>query len=115
MKKITVKDLIASNLATSNEKGVVLKSAILESVKEKESVILDFSNIKILTSAFLNPAVGEIYSDLGEEEFYKYVHLDESISPLQKHNFDLVLENIKYKRSDDFYEQKEGLLHGQDC
>lgn len=115
MKKITVKNLIDSDLATSNEKGKILKKEILNSIEQKTPVVIDFSNIKILTSAFLNPGIGEVYSELGEDKFFEYVSLDKSTSELQKDKFNLVLENIKYKRSDDFYEKKEGLLHGQDC
>lgn len=114
MKKIIVKNLINSNLATSNEKGKILKKEILKSIEQKNPVIIDFSNIKILTSAFLNPGIGEVYGEVGEEKFFEYVGLDKSTSELQKDKFHLVLENIKYKRSDDFYEKKEGLLHGQD-
>lgn len=64
MKEIRIKiyQVIGNSAAVSSEDGKSLFKRIDESLENNLMVILDFSNIEFLTSAFLNTAIGQLYS-----------------------------------------------------
>ena len=65
---IKVYDEVGGAVAVSSEDGDKLHSKISKALSEKLNVILDFINIEILTTAFLNAAIGQLYSKYSGEE-----------------------------------------------
>lgn len=60
--KINIFEQIGSNAAVSSEDGEVLYKRIIKGLAEKDIVIiLDFANIELITSTFLNAAIGQLY------------------------------------------------------
>lgn len=60
--EIVVSRLLDSSLAVATESGEKVYAAILTPLLNKEEVRLDFSGINIMTTAFLNAAIGQLYS-----------------------------------------------------
>ena len=62
MKHIKIYEKINSNIADDNKKGDLVFEEIKQAVQQKEDVIIDFTGIDVLNTAFLNNAIGQIYS-----------------------------------------------------
>ncbi|MBU0701451.1 STAS-like domain-containing protein [bacterium] len=62
--KVNIFEQIGSSAAVSSEDGELLYNRIAKGLKEKEvKVILDFINIELITSTFLNAAIGQLYNE----------------------------------------------------
>lgn len=64
MENINIATIIEGNIAVSTSDGEIVFSNLRKHLKEKEKVTLDFGNISILTTAFLNAAIGQLYSGI---------------------------------------------------
>ncbi|MEA3450842.1 MAG: STAS-like domain-containing protein [Bacteroidota bacterium] len=60
--RINIFQIVGSEIAVSSEKGNDVFEKIDRALQEDMSVVIDFENIKILTTAFLNSAIGQLYS-----------------------------------------------------
>ena len=65
---INVFDIAGGPFAVSSLDGEVLYKRIYTILKNDGSVSLSFNNITVLTAAFLNSAIGQLYGQF-EEEF----------------------------------------------
>lgn len=100
MERIIVRDIIKTELAVTSDKAEYLKSIFESKIRNKESVIIDFSNIKNLTTAFLNVAIGELYKVGTPEELNKYIRIDgKTLTSVQFQKVKLVMDNSKRKIS----------------
>ena len=96
--KLNISKLINSNLAVTSENADIVFKAISDSMKNKEKVIIDFSGIKTLTTAFLNIAIGKLYAVATSEELNRYISFDVStLTDFQKSKIRLVQQNAKVK------------------
>lgn len=75
MEKIMVKDLIATDLAVSVEDGDLLFEKIVSYLKNSKKIILDFSDLDLITTAFLNNAFGKLYSKFDAETLNEYIKI----------------------------------------
>lgn len=65
---IPVRELVPSLYCVDAEDGQKLFSVISKSIGEgKNEVTLSFEGIELITSAFLNTAIGQLYRDFSEE------------------------------------------------
>ena len=62
MENLIVKDIINSNIAVATDSGDNLFNQIIISFDNGKKIRLDFEGITILTTAFLNAAIGQLYS-----------------------------------------------------
>ena len=110
---IKVKDIIETSLAVSSDKAKKLSEVLTTKINKKEDVVLDFSEIRTVPTAFLNVGVGRAYGE-NKDAFKKHVSVNPStITELQKSKYDLVLENSSAKRSGEYLEKmNEVLLNG---
>lgn len=61
---INIFELISSKAAVSSEDGEMLYRQIIKGLKKEDIVILlNFANIDLITSTFLNAAIGQLYND----------------------------------------------------
>lgn len=65
--KIKVVDVVGDKLCVSSEDGQKLYNQIFKNLKENKKVVLSFSGVTNLTSAFLNAAIGQLYGRFTEE------------------------------------------------
>lgn len=93
--KLDVKDTIQRTQATVRTDGVKVYEAIELLLGKKEKVEIDFSNITMVVSSFLNAAIGKLYGEHTEEfiqEYVKVVGLCEDDIELLN---DIVIPNAK--------------------
>ena len=112
--KISIYNEVNGRAAVSSEDGERIFYRINKALQDNAIVILDFLNIEILTSAFLNTAVGQLYNKEYSVDFLKE-HV--KVSNVSKEDFALlarVLERAKeyfrnpeYKKKLDEYIKEE--------
>ena len=69
MEKITINvvNIVGDKFCTEAEDGQKVYVVIDKALKEKRKVSISFLNIEMLTTAFLNTAVGQLYRDYSED------------------------------------------------
>ena len=72
---IDIVSVAGSELCLAAEDGEKVYAAIVEALKQGDKVRLSFKGVEDLTSAFLNSAVGQLYSE------FKEAHLREAMLP----------------------------------
>jgi len=104
--KIDVSNIIDKELATFVDDGILLHKEIKKYLDKNEKVIVDFSNIKMVISSFLNAAIGKLYGDFQYnfiENNLEIIGLDEDDEELLN---DIVIPNAK-----SFFEKKEKITN----
>lgn len=74
--------------------GQKVYDAIHQQLKNKQSVVLDFTDVRILASPFLNAAIGQLLRDVSPEDltlYLKFVNLPVVTRPILKR----VIDNAK--------------------
>ena len=79
---------INNSLAVSSDDGDELFHKINSLIQKKQVVELDFSGIDVMTSAFLNAAIGQLYNSFTSDQLNKQLKLvrvvKEDISLIKK-------------------------------
>jgi len=103
MEKINIKifQVVGSEVAVSSEKGNEIFEQIDKALENKIMVDVDFINIKILTTAFLNSAIGQLYSKYSSKELIKALRL------VNISDSDLVLIKRVTDRAKEYFADKE--------
>ncbi len=98
MKEILIKNYIAGDTAVSYEDGKKCQYDIVKSVEQGEKIILDFSGIDYVITAFLNPVIGDLILEKGDGvmKFIGIKNANESIIKKIK----LVRDGALVKRED---------------
>ena len=65
---INIFNTIGSNYCVESDDGEKIYDLIKKALQEEKKVKLSFQNIEILTSAFLNTAIGQMYRDFTEKK-----------------------------------------------
>lgn len=73
MKDIKVSKILNSNVAVSTEDGEKVYNLILEHFNQQEQVSIDFSDLKLIISTFLNAAIGQLYGSYPTEFIQKHL------------------------------------------
>ena len=102
--KLRIIDYVGDR-ATDTEQGNKIYSLIIEGLKEKEIVELDFSNMKTILPTFLNNAIGALYKNYTSEYLNQYLKLKNLCKD------DLSLLKRVIKNSKEFYENQEILYY----
>ena len=68
---ISVFEVIGNPWCVASDSGQKVYERLAAALKEEISVTLSFRNVTILTSAFLNAAIGQLYGTFKEEEIRK--------------------------------------------
>ncbi|MCT3277500.1 DUF4325 domain-containing protein [Lactiplantibacillus pentosus] len=111
LKVLKIKDEIKTPLAVTADKANYIYKLLSESVQNKEIVSVDFSGITTLTTAFLNIAIGQLYSVGDQNTLNQYIKINgKTLTSLQRDKVRLVMENAKNKLSDKDID--EDLYHG---
>jgi len=78
MSDVTLKivDLVGTPFCIALEDGDKVRQAIAEQLRLGNQIILDLADIELLTSSFLNAAVGDLYEEFTEEEIRDHLHLE---------------------------------------
>lgn len=65
---IRVYQVIGSSLCVASDDGQKVYEQIASVLKSEKKAQLSFQNVEVLTSAFLNTAVGQLYGKFSEEQ-----------------------------------------------
>lgn len=99
VRNIKIKTIIDSTRAISSEDAVELFKVLDATLESKNKLVIDFSEIELLLSVFLNVSIGQLYSK------YDFDFLDKSISyehidPDDKITLEKVISRAKQYFSD---------------
>lgn len=72
---LKVSEIIGGDTAVSTDDGQKVFDLLAVSIKDKQTISADFSDIQIMTTAFLNAAIGQLYSQFTSEELNSYLNL----------------------------------------
>lgn len=64
---INVFNTVGNSFCVDAEDGQKVYALLQKALNEGKKVIISFQNVEMLTSAFLNTAVGQVYRDFNEE------------------------------------------------
>jgi len=103
MEKFTISiiNTVGSSFCIEAEDGQKVYVQIKKALDEKRKVIISFLNIEMLTTAFLNTAIGHLYNDYPEEVIKENLSV-ENLSPSGIVSLKRVIETAKlyYKNPD---------------
>lgn len=99
--KINIFEQIGSTAAVSSEDGELLFERISKGMENNVRVILDFNNIELITSTFLNAAIGQLYS--GYDSPFLRNHL--KVENLAKEDLELLKKVVE--RAKEYFKDKE--------
>jgi hypothetical protein len=102
MKEIKVSGILNSNMAVSTEEGEKIYELIRESFNRQEQVRIDFSDLKLIISTFLNASIGQLYGSYSTEFIQQ--HLDvQNMSQDDLNTLKLVTDRAK-----EYFKDKRG-------
>ncbi len=101
--KITIRiyDEVSGDAAISVVDGDTIFNKIDSAISKKLIVVLDFQNINLIITAFLNACIGQLYSKYTSEDLNEYLVL-ENIKPEDNHLFIKAI-----KRAKEYFENPE--------
>jgi len=101
--KINIFEQVGSDAAVSSEDGNLLHSRIVKGLEEKDvKIILDFNNINLITSTFLNAAVGQLYGKYDSSFLKKHL----GVKNLKKEDLEL-LKRVVVRAKEYFKDRKK--------
>ncbi|MDE6794320.1 MAG: STAS-like domain-containing protein [Muribaculaceae bacterium] len=114
MKRIIVADKVSFRQGITPEEGEPIRAEILHTINEGESIVLDFSDIGLITTAFLNVVIGTLYKDFSSERL-KSLLFFENVSPEIARRIKRVTNNAKlfYANPKQFQENVDSVIYGK--
>lgn len=111
---LKIKDFTVLDIAVSSDEGDKINMIINEFLSRSENVILDFQGISIITTAFLNAAIGQLYKDYSSEELAKRLSLC-NVKDIDLPLFKKVTDRAKeyFRNTDSFSNTTDDVLNGQ--
>lgn len=74
---ISVYEIVGSSTCVASNDGQKVFDRLATAIKEERVVKLSFRNIKMLTSAFLNTAIGQLYGSFSEEKIRQLLNVED--------------------------------------
>ena len=117
MKHIVIRNVINSELAVSTENGIKVFELVDSHLQQREKVELDFAGITIMITAFLNAAIGSLYSkkEYTPEFLNEYLKL-ENVAKDDRVLFRDVIQRAKeyFADRDTFEKNSNDAIYGND-
>lgn len=109
---LRINDYTTLNNGVSTEEGNKVNEYIKSALSRYDVVCLDFSGVEILTTAFLNGAIGSLYKNFTSEELSRRIKL-ENIQSDDRPRFKMVTDRAKvfYKDQESFNSAVENVLN----
>jgi len=99
--KINIFELIGSHAAVSTADGENLFDRIKKAFESKMNIALDFNNIELITSTFLNSSIGKLYGQYTNEIIKEYLAVENMSED------DLVLLKKVVDRAKEYFKERE--------
>lgn len=112
-KVIKLNEFLTLNSGVTPEEGAPVYETIIQAFKENCKVTLDFSDVRMLTTAFLNVVIGDLYKDYTSDDLKSRLHLV-NYSSSTADRIKKVTDNAKlfYKDRESFSKDVEDVLNG---
>ncbi len=101
--ELSVVGIVGSGFCVASEDGEKVHAAIVSALREGKKVVLSFKGVTDLTSAFLNSAVGQLYSGEFPEELIR----QQLCPPTNASQEDLLLLKRVVERAKEFFRNPE--------
>lgn len=115
MKNIIIREIIKGDIAVSTSDGDLTYNLINGYLKNHKTVTVDFEGISIMTTAFLNAAIGQLYSNptYSDNFLNKYLHL-KNVEKEDRILFSEVVKRAKeyFKDKDKFENSANSVING---
>ena len=115
MKNIIIQEIIKGDIAVSTSDGDLIYNLINDYLKNHKTINVDFKGISIMTTAFLNAAIGQLYSNpLYSDDFLnKHLHL-KNVEKEDRILFSEVVKRAKeyFKDKDRFEDSANSVING---
>ena len=111
--KIIISDEVTLNQGVTPEEGQPIMERIYKSLKSNTPVVLDFSNMQLITTAFLNVVIGTLYKDFSSDDLKRllsFENLTDGIAMRIKR----VTQNAKlfYDNPEQFSNNVDSVIYG---
>lgn len=100
---INVFNIVGNSICVESDDGEKVFAQVSAALKAVKKVILSFQNVEMLTSAFLNSAIGQLYRDFSENE------IKEALTVIKLEGADRVLLKRVIDTAKLFYKDPERL------
>lgn len=101
--EVLIRDLIKTNFAVTTDDGNQVFDIVNQNLSNNESIILDFKGINLMTTAFLNAAIGQLYSN----KKYSSEFLNSNLKLQNVPEQDKALFGMVVKRAKEYFANKE--------
>lgn len=114
MTRITISEEVTLNQGVTPEEGQPISERIHASIKSGEPVVLDFANMQLITTAFLNVVIGTLYKDFSSEELKKLLSFDNLTEGIAL-RIKRVTDNAKlfYENPEQFQQNVDSAIYGK--
>jgi hypothetical protein len=102
--QILIKDVINTNFAVTTEDGNTIFELLDSNLSKNNAVSLDFQGINLMTTAFLNSAIGQLYSI----DKYSSAFLNSNLKLVNVQEQDKPLFALVVKRAKEYFANKQG-------
>ena len=75
--KKSVHQIVGDFICVDAEDGKEVYNVLASFIQHEKPVVLSFLNVKMLTSAFLNTAIGALYGSFTEEQIKKFIKVED--------------------------------------
>lgn len=99
--KLSIKKIICGNMAVSSIEGQIVHQILDEKLQHDSHINLDFEGINIISAAFLNSAIGQLF------EKYESVKMRTCISAINTSIQNKLLIKKVIDSSEEYYSNKE--------
>ena len=99
--KISILESVGGSAAVSSEDGDLLFDKISNALNNKIVVMLDFNNLELITSTFLNASIGQLYSEFDSD------YLNAHLKLINISEDDLALLKKVIQRAKEYFKNKE--------
>ena len=110
---LIISEVIDATTAIAPSKGESVHERIKNAIEKKETVYLDFRGMELMTTAFLNSAIGQLYSEFKSDvlkDFLKIKWISKSDAVLLKKVTDTA--KLYFANPDDFEGSINERIHG---
>lgn len=92
--RLKISDFTKSHRAVSAKDGNLVYESIISNFEVKTPVILDFSGIELIITAFLNNCIGRLYFSYSSEQIKELLRI-ENLDPSEVSLLKLVIDRAK--------------------
>ncbi|REG90736.1 STAS-like domain-containing protein [Flavobacterium aquicola] len=115
MSTIIIREIIKGDIAVSTSDGDLVYNLITDYFKNHKTVSIDFEGISIMTTAFLNAAIGQLYSNpsYSDDFLNKHLHL-KNVAKEDRILFSEVVKRAKeyFRDKDRFEDSTNSIING---